>query len=110
MTMARFISRFPADRRLTREEALGLVDIPDQALLLRAASRRRDAAHGDAISYSRKVFIPLTQLCRDVCHYCTFAQPPRPGQRAYLTRDEILAVAEAGEAGRVQGGPVHARR
>ena len=97
MTMARLLSRFPADRRLTREEALGLVDIPDQALLLRAASLRRDAAHGDAISYSRKVFIPLTQLCRDVCHYCTFAHPPRPGQRAYLTRDEILAVAEAGK-------------
>jgi FO synthase len=45
--------------------------------LLRAAARRRDGAHGSIVSYSRKVFIPLTKLCRDVCHYCTFARPPR---------------------------------
>src|SRR5262245_62110477 len=57
------------DRNLTRAEALALVDC-DLAPLLRAASRRRDAAHGSVVSYSRKVFIPLTQLCRDVCHYC----------------------------------------
>ena len=48
------------------------------------------------MSYSRKVFIPLTQLCRDVCHYCTFAHPPRHGERAYLTREEVLAIARAG--------------
>ncbi|MFN8506494.1 MAG: 5-amino-6-(D-ribitylamino)uracil--L-tyrosine 4-hydroxyphenyl transferase CofH [Dehalococcoidia bacterium] len=58
----------------------------------------RDEAHANVISYSRKVFIPLTQLCRDVCHYCTFAKPPRPGQRAYLTPDEVLAIARAGAA------------
>src|ERR1700738_2806447 len=68
--------------------------------LLRDAAILRDQGHGDVVSYSRKVFIPLTQLCRDVCHYCTFAQPPRPGQRAYLTPDEVLAIARAGaEAG-----------
>ncbi len=50
------------------------------------------------VSYSRKVFIPLTQLCRDICSYCTFAQAPRPGKRAYLTADEVLAIARAGEA------------
>ena len=49
------------------------------------------------ISYSRKVFIPLTKLCRDVCSYCTFAQAPQPGKRAYLTADEVLAIAKAGE-------------
>ena len=43
-----------------------------------------------------KVFIPLTKLCRDVCHYCTFAQPPRRGERAYMTADEVLEVARAG--------------
>ena len=48
------------------------------------------------MSYSRKVFIPLTKLCRDVCHYCTFAHPPRKGERAYLTPDEVLAIAERG--------------
>jgi FO synthase len=52
------------------------------------------------VTYSPKVFIPLTKLCRDVCHYCTFAQPPRRGERAYMTGDEVLAVARAGaEAG-----------
>ncbi len=66
--------------------------------LLEAAALLRDRGHRNLISYSRKVFIPLTQLCRDVCHYCTFAQPPRPGQRAYLTRDEVLAIARAGAA------------
>ena len=64
--------------------------------LLEAAAQKRDAAHGSVVTYSRKVFIPLTQLCRDVCHYCTFAQRPRRGERAYLTIDEVLAIARAG--------------
>jgi FO synthase len=52
------------------------------------------------ITYSPKVFIPLTKLCRDVCHYCTFARPPRRGERAYMTADEVLTVSRAGaEAG-----------
>jgi FO synthase len=71
----------PLDRRLSRDEALYLIDVPDLANLLQAAARRRDAAHRDLVSYSRKVFIPLSQLCRDVCHYCTFAHAPRDGAR-----------------------------
>jgi FO synthase len=52
------------------------------------------------VTYSPKVFIPLTKLCRDVCHYCTFARPPRRGERAYMSADEVLEVARAGaEAG-----------
>jgi FO synthase len=52
------------------------------------------------VTYSPKVFVPLTKLCRDVCHYCTFAHAPRRGERAYMTGDEVLAVARAGaEAG-----------
>jgi len=51
------------------------------------------------VTYSPKVFIPLTMLCRDVCHYCTFARPPRRGERAYMTADEVLEVARAGAAG-----------
>ena len=47
--------------------------VPLDVLMARAAAKR-DAAHGRLVSYSRKVFIPLTQLCRDVCHYCTFAE------------------------------------
>ena len=60
------------------------------------AAELRDRGHSRVVSYSPKVFIPLTKLCRDVCHYCTFAQPPRPGQRAYLSVDEVLDIARAG--------------
>ena len=49
-------------------------------------------------TYSPKVFIPLTTLCRDVCGYCTFARPPRRGERAFLTQDEVLTIARAGAA------------
>jgi FO synthase len=66
--------------------------------LLAEAARWRDEGHGERVSYSRKVFIPLTHLCRDVCHYCTFATTPRDGQRAYLSPDEVLAIARAGKA------------
>src|ERR1700723_2959161 len=68
------------------------------AELIVAAGRLRDEGHGRHISYSRKVFIPLTHLCRDVCHYCTFAQRPRAGRSAYLSPDEVLAIARAGAA------------
>ena len=58
----------------------------------------RDQGHGRLVTYSPKVFIPLTKLCRDVCHYCTFAHPPRRGERAYMSIEEVLAVARAGAA------------
>jgi FO synthase len=66
--------------------------------LTQAAARLRDEGHGRLMTYSRKVFIPLTRLCRDVCHYCTFAERPRPGHKSFLTPDEVLAIARAGEA------------
>src|SRR6266568_4542060 len=62
------------------------------------AWRLRAEGHGTLVTYSPKVFIPLTKLCRDVCHYCTFARPPRRGERAYMALDEVLAVARAGAA------------
>jgi FO synthase len=68
------------------------------AELIAEAGALRDSAHGRLISYSRKVFIPLTKLCRDVCHYCTFAQVPRAGKPVYLSPDEVLAIARAGAA------------
>lgn len=83
---------------LSDGETQTLVELSDLRSLLATASQLRDQVHHNRISYSRKVFIPLTQLCRDVCHYCTFAHPPRPGQRAYLSRDEVLAIARAGSA------------
>ena len=70
---------------------------PLEELVARAAAKR-DAAHGRLVSYSRKVFIPLTKLCRDVCHYCTFAERPRAGRSAYLSPDAVLDIARAGAA------------
>src|SRR5205085_3167115 len=66
--------------------------------LVRAAGARRDATTGTRITFSPKVFIPLTQLCRDRCGYCTFAQPPARLQAPFLTADEVLAIARAGRA------------
>jgi FO synthase len=66
--------------------------------LLDAAQALGRAGHGNVISYSRKVFIPLTRLCRDVCGYCTFAATPRQVGNAYLSPDEVLAIARAGRA------------
>jgi FO synthase len=85
-----------AGERLSEADALALAECEDLPALTRVAAGLRDTGHGNLVSYSRKVFIPLTQLCRDVCHYCTFAHPPRRGERAYLTRDEILDIARAG--------------
>ena len=53
------------------------IETASLAELMAVASGRRDRQFGRFVSYSRKVFVPLTQLCRDVCHYCTFAQAPR---------------------------------
>jgi FO synthase len=82
--------------RLSDAAARELAHCDDLSALMRQAAALRDRGHGDVISYSRKVFIPLTHLCRDVCHYCTFAKPPRRGQAAYLDPDAVLAIARAG--------------
>jgi FO synthase len=83
----------------SRDALLALMGAP-LAELCGEASRMRDVGHGPIVTYSRKVFIPLTHLCRDVCGYCTFARPPRRGERCYLNREEVLAIARAGaEAG-----------
>jgi FO synthase len=84
---------------LPPHEAFALVEA-DPAELLAPAQALRADGKGSLVTFSPKVFIPLTKLCRDVCHYCTFAAPPRRGERAYLTADEVLAIARAGaEAG-----------
>jgi FO synthase len=72
-----------------------LLSAPLDDLLAAARERRRGSG---LVTYSPKVFIPLTTLCRDVCGYCTFARPPRRGERAYMTEDEVLAIARAGAA------------
>jgi FO synthase len=71
-----------------------LIAAPLDELLAEAGRLRA----GPLVTYSPKVFIPLTTLCRDVCGYCTFARPPRRGERAYLTEEEVLAIARAGAA------------
>ena len=66
--------------------------------LLAAAAAARDRAHGRRVTYSPKVFIPLTRLCRDRCGYCTFATAPARLETPYLSPDEVLAIARAGAA------------
>jgi FO synthase len=66
--------------------------------MMKAAERLTVAGHGRLVSYSRKVFIPLTQLCRDVCHYCTFAKAPRALETPYLSMEQVLTIARAGAA------------
>lgn len=65
--------------------------------LLAQARDLRTEGHGQNISYSRKVFIPLTRLCRDICAYCTFATTPSKVSSPYLTPDDVLAIAHAGQ-------------
>jgi FO synthase len=83
-------------QRLSDEDALSFSEVTETQTLINAAASIRDLAHQNAISYSRKVFIPLTHLCRDVCHYCTFAQVPRKLKAPYLTPDEVLKIATDG--------------
>ena len=81
-------------------EALAWLPEAPAADLMPLAESLTRSGFGATVTYSRKVFIPLTQLCRDVCHYCTFAKPPRRGEKAYLSRDAVLEIARAGEIGR----------
>src|SRR5690349_19864851 len=98
MNVASIAENLTLANRLSRDEAMGLVAIDDMQPLLRVAARRRDEAHGQLVTYSRKVFIPLTQLCRDVCHYCTFAQAPREGEKPFLSIEEMVEIARQGKA------------
>ena len=81
---------------LSDDDVLALATTEDTQSLMRVASSLRDIGHQNTVSYSRKVFIPLTHLCRDVCHYCTFAQVPRKLQAPYLTPEQVLKIAQDG--------------
>ena len=81
---------------VSREDALSLMNESPLPALLQVAAAARDRFKGRSVSYSRKVFIPLTHLCRDYCGYCTFRADPQAGVPPYMTPDEVLAVAEAG--------------
>ena len=97
-SLRRALARAHAGKSLTVDEAEALLGARGEPLaeLLDTASRLRDLGHGRTMTYSRKVFIPLTMLCRDHCHYCTFAKPPARLEAPYLTPEEVVAVANAG--------------
>lgn len=87
-----------AGRRLERDDVLPLARAAgdDLAALMEAAAALRDRSKGRTITYSRKVFIPLTNLCRQKCGYCTFARPPHDPLAHTMSPDEVLTVARAG--------------
>ncbi len=80
--------------RLTREEALHLAAQSPPAELLSAATELRSQGKGTVITFSKKVFIPLTTLCRDYCSYCTFRKDPGQPGAHFMTPDEVLTLAE----------------
>ncbi|CAH1691007.1 7,8-didemethyl-8-hydroxy-5-deazariboflavin synthase / 5-amino-6-(D-ribitylamino)uracil--L-tyrosine 4-hydroxyphenyl transferase [Hyphomicrobiales bacterium] len=84
--------------RPSAEEAWRLAQRTDTAVLCAEAAKLRDLGWGDLITVSRKVFVPLTMLCRDVCHYCTFAKAPRKVGAAYLSVEDVLRIARDGLA------------
>jgi FO synthase len=94
----RALARARAGKSLSLDEVEALLAARGDALreLLSIASGLRDRGWGRTITYSRKVFVPLTMLCRDHCHYCTFAKPPARLEKPFLAPDEVVAIAEAG--------------
>lgn len=92
------IFRAMAHPPVDRDLAVAYLDgSADPAPLFRHARDLRDQGKGRIVTYSRKVFVPLTTLCRDVCSYCTFAKPPGAGGQ-FLTPEEVLSIVRAGEA------------
>lgn len=105
----RAVTRAEAGKAIDPREATALLAARGEHLerLMAVAARVRDAGlaaagRPDALTYSRKVFIPLTRLCRDRCHYCTFVTTPghleRAGEAPFLTPDEVLKIARDGAA------------
>lgn len=96
-SLSELLRRVAAGERPGATDALELLPQASCAQLLPVAEALTLSGFGETVTYSRKVFIPLTQLCRDVCHYCTFAKAPRRLKSAYLTADEVLSIARQGE-------------
>ncbi|MEX2406974.1 MAG: radical SAM protein, partial [Actinomycetota bacterium] len=96
--VARAVARAHAGKSLSVDEATALMQARGDALaqLMSVAARLRDLGHGTTVTYSRKVFVPLTMLCRDHCHYCTFAKPPARLDAPYLSPEQVVAIADAG--------------
>ena len=92
------LDRARAGHTLSPDDIHLLAEHASHAELLQAAEALTVAGHGTSVGYSRKVFIPLTRLCRNTCGYCTFATTPKSVPSAYLSADEVLAIARAGAA------------
>jgi FO synthase len=98
--LRRALARAGSGKAISVDEAEALLSArgADLDRLAEIAAHLRDLGHGDVVTYSRKVFIPLTMLCRDHCHYCTFAKPPAHLEAPFLTSEEVVAIADAGRA------------
>lgn len=97
--IAEILERAQAGDRLSAHDACAFEEINSSELiaLLQVADDLRARHHGDTITYSRKVFIPLTTLCRDYCGYCTFRKDPGEPGASTMTPDEVLEVVQNGE-------------
>ena len=98
-TTAAVLERALCGALLSAEEAARLIDCADDDVpaLCRAAQVLRARGKGRTVTFSPKVFIPLTRLCRDVCGYCTFRTDPHSDPALYMSLEDVLAVARAGE-------------
>src|SRR5262245_5544827 len=96
--LSRSLARATSGKSLSVDEVQALLSARGPALadLTSLASNLRELGHGRTVTYSRKVFVPLTMLCRDHCHYCTFAKPPARLDRPFLSPEEVVAIADAG--------------
>src|SRR6185503_19326706 len=96
--LRRAVARAGSGKAVSLDEAEALLSArgADLERLMAVAAGLRDLGHGRIVTYSRKVFIPLTMLCRDHCHYCTFAKPPAKLEKPFLTPDEVVAIASGG--------------
>ncbi len=96
--MSALLKRLAGGRRPTPDEAIALIEVQDPGSMLGLAAEMRDEGWGQTITFSKKVFLPLTHLCRDICHYCVFARPPRPGEAAFMSLEQVLEQARSAAA------------
>ena len=98
MTIQPLLDALMSGERLGDAQMSAFAGIGDTGALMEAARAVRDRRSGGLVTYSPKVFIPLTELCRDVCRYCTFAKTPGGVRTPYLTVDEAIGIARRGAA------------
>lgn len=93
------VENFPLDTQqpISNASAMRLQHMPLSVELLDKAAALRDSNFGNVITFSKKVFLPLTHLCRDVCHYCTFTKTPRQLDSLYMSIDDAVSIAKQGE-------------